>query len=109
MSLAKIRMPREPYDWDFVCSCVLLFLARLTMSDAVDRLFLCQLKCHVAWPALSLPYNRTSGACDLFNKHWVSSVWGVKRPGRESDHSRPSSTDADRTELYFFSFYKLIP
>jgi hypothetical protein len=74
------------------------------MSDAVDRLFLCQMKCHVAWPALSHPYNCTSGASDLFTRHW-DSIRVVKRPGRESDHSRPSSAEADRTELYFFSLY----
>jgi len=104
MSLAKTRMQREPYGWDFVCLCVLLFLAQPKTSDAVDRLFLCQLKCHVAWPALSHPYNCTSGASDIFNRQW-GSIREVKRPGRESDRSRSSSAETDRTELYFFSLY----
>jgi len=72
------------------------------MSDAVDRLFLYHLKCHVAWPALSHPYNCTRGASNLFTRHW-DSIRGVKRPGRESDHSLPSSAEADQTELYFVS------
>ena len=76
------------------------------MSDAVDRLFLCQLKCHVAWPALSHPYNCTSGVSDLFNRHW-DSIRGVKRPGPESGHLRPSSAEADRRQNYI-TFHKKV-